>query len=175
MKRMPNLTLRSKLMLAFVGVILFTAAVSIVATGSITKKSFKKYALAADTEQARALAPLLERYYRRASGWTEVESALITDAATLDTMALQMGTGSAMARMMGSETTPMLMWMPPAARVVVVDTDGLIVADTEQLLAGDSYPVSRLQAGIDIDSDGEIVGLSLCRFHDRYLAQSSGV
>ena len=145
-------------MLAFLSVIIFTALVSIVATTTITRSRFQRYSLASDTAQSESLAPVLGRFYRQANGWQSIESSLISDASAMDSMMSHMSSGTMMTGMMGADSDPFLMWMPPASRIVVADTRGRIVADTELALTGETYDAGRLRNGTPIEIDRTRVG-----------------
>ena len=145
-------------MLAFVSVILFAASVSILATASITRNRFAKYALASDIEQAQSLARPLFRYYQQNTGWINLEQLLVSEAEIVGNMSTQMSASSMMRGMMGMQSSSMMMWMPPASRAVVADTSGTVVADTDLSLTGETYADGRLQSGVEIGADGEVVG-----------------
>ena len=153
---MHSLTLKSKLTLAFVGVILFTALVSIIAVGFITNNRFQKYALASAIQQAESLSRFLEDYYAQTGSWDGIESTLVPIGGVAGRMASQAGMASMMRGMMGTAT--MMMWMPPTSRTVIADPSGVIIADTEGLLTGNRYPVPRLKTGIAIGSDDDPLG-----------------
>ena len=157
-------------------IILTGVLVMIVVVNYATASQFRRFVRTSDVTQAQNLSTLLADYYARQGSWQGVES-LFTTASVFrtDTMGGMMGRGM----MEHVATQPEMMqemfdMMRGSAsfidRAVLADAEGLVVADSADILIGqrhsDEHPSGRasgrsLAAGAPIIVQGQEVGTVL--------------
>ncbi len=159
-------SLWTRLMGVFLGVIVVGVIVMVTSVRLSTAAQLRKRVLSGDVAQANALAALLAGYYSQNGGWNGVEDFLAAAPVAQDVSPTNdmMGPG-----MMG----PGMMrnwgeWMgvarttgPLADRVVVLDANGRVVADTGQASLGEQHPAQHLENSTPILLDGKTIGAVL--------------
>ncbi len=147
-------SLRTRLVLSFLGIIVATAGLVVVLARRITADRFAYLVSHTGQMQAFNLAPLFADYYAEVGNWDGVEA--LVDAGLDVRGGWMMGrgrhgagpSGMAMMNAMDSE----------ADRLLLVDADGRVVADSEGRSADLSVPESDLEKGAPITVDGRQVG-----------------
>ena len=140
------------MVLAFGIAILSTALISVLAAATISRLQFTRFALAGDRNQAESLAPTLGALYESYGNWSDVSAAILDGS---DRQAGMMGRmmGGMMGRNPGTMAgMPMMMWLPSGSRLIVVDTQGLIVLDTYRELVGTDIPSRLIGTGVPISA-----------------------
>jgi len=164
-----RLGLFTKLMLAFLVVIVGGGLLAISLTRRTLAGEFTIYTTTNQEQQAEALAPLLGNYYAGQGSWLGVDSLLATTGD--NTMGSMMGDGSdgmMGGMMMGGrwqEQSDMGWWpgmWTMSNRVLVVDSDGRIVADSTAELTDQQLQTEMLQGnGAPIIVNGQQIGTVL--------------
>ncbi len=147
----PRLGLFLKLMGAF---ILILAIVGILVTWQArraTQAEFAIYTTAAGQRQAQFLASTLADYYRSNGRWDGVESVLSSTSGT-------MGHGGMMGGGMMANTN---VWQMMGLRVLVVDSNGRIAADSANEMINVQLDNDNLANGTPILLDGQQIGTVL--------------
>ncbi|MCB9420150.1 MAG: HAMP domain-containing protein [Ardenticatenaceae bacterium] len=146
----PRLGLFFKLMGAF---ILIVAIVGVLVTWQArraTQAEFALYTTAAGQRQAQLLAPTLAEYYRSNGRWDGVE--LVLASGGMMERGGMMGGG-----MMGG----LDMWQMMGLRVLVVDENGRIIADSSGDMTGTQLDSNILADGTPILLDDQQIGTVL--------------
>ena len=162
-------SLWTRLMSVFLGVIVAGVIVMIVSVRLSTAAQLRRRVLSGDVAQANALATLLAGYYSQNGSWNAVDDFLAVAPKAQSTPDGRIGSG-----MMGSEMMgPGMMknwgdWMgvtrttgPLADRVVLLDSNGRVVADTGQASLGEQHPAGHAEKGIPILLEGKTAGTVL--------------
>jgi signal transduction histidine kinase len=158
------------------GVIILTGVVvTFVVINLATASQFRRFVLTGDLIQAQNLSALLADYYARQGSWQGVESLLTTDTAVQSEMMERMisrgmmrGMTLAPARSAGMGPEHMQEMFeatrgsgPSLDRVVLVDANGLVIADSSNVLTGQRHPSQHLAAGVPVLTEGQQVGTVL--------------
>lgn len=147
-----RLGLFARLMLAFLMVIIAGGLVAIALTRQTTAAQFTVYTTTSSRHQAELLAPVLSDFYARQNSWSGVEALLAADSH--DTM------GSMMRR--GQGNGMLGMWSMMGNRLLLVDENGRVLADTENEMIGQQLPADLLQQnGVPILHGEQTVGTVL--------------
>ena len=156
-----------KLMGIFGVIILTGVVVMFFVVNRTTTSQFRRFVRTGDVAQAQNLSVLLVDYYSRQGSWQGVES-LFTTASVFraDSMGGMMGRGmmqhgdmqpgimQEMVDMMrGSESL--------VDRTVLADAKGIVLADSANVLTGQSHPDEHLAAGVPVIVQGQQVGTIL--------------
>jgi signal transduction histidine kinase len=154
----------------FLGVIVVGVIVMVVSVRLSTTAQLRRRVLSGDVAQANALTTLLSRYYSQNGSWDEVGALLASAPQALNSSSgFEMGPGMMGPDMMGSDMMDNWNdWMgvtlntgPIADRVVLLDANGRVVADTGQASLGEQHPEQHLENGTPILLDGKIIGTVL--------------
>lgn len=168
MKRFSRLQLGlfAKLILAFLVVIVGGGLLAIGLARRATAGEFTIYTTANQEQQAQSLVPMLASYYASQGSWAGVNTLLTTpvDAMMDDGM---MGEGHS--DMMGDRVQEQSemgwwsgMWTMTGNRVLLVDNNGHIVADSITELIGKQLPADLLKSsGAPVIVNGQQVGTVL--------------
>jgi two-component system OmpR family sensor kinase/two-component system sensor histidine kinase BaeS len=158
------------------GVIILTGvAVTFIVVNLATASQFRRFVLTGDLIQAQNLSALLADTYARQGSWQGVESLLTTDMAVQSEMMERMiGRGMmrgmtlvpARSAGMGPEHMQEMFEAtrssgPLLDRVVLVDANGIVIADSSNVLTGQRHPKQHLVAGVPIAVEGQQVGTVL--------------
>jgi signal transduction histidine kinase len=165
------LSLFWRLMLAFVVLVVTVAVLVALLTRRATRAEFALYTSVAGEQQAALLAPSLADYYATTGGWAGVDALLDLEPAGQGRggMRGQQGHGNGqaaagMAAMMG-------------LRVLVIDQDGLIVADSQadlgSSLVGQHVTPEDYDSAVPIVAGGSEVGAVLVATGAQNLAPAS--
>jgi two-component system OmpR family sensor kinase/two-component system sensor histidine kinase BaeS len=159
-------SLWTRLMGAFLGVIVVGVGVMVISVRLSTATQVRRRVLSDDVAQANALAPLLASYYDQQDGWNGVEAFLASAPGTPAPQATPWPSG-----MMGPGMGPWMMWQqwaqvtrttgPIAERVVVLNTAGKVVVDTGGASLGEQHPAEHAEGGVPITANGIGVGTVL--------------
>lgn len=153
----------TRLMGVFLGVIILGVIVMVVSVRLTTVAQLKRRVLSDDVAQANALASLLSGFYSQNGDWDGVETFLA------DAPSQAAPTNSQPGDMMG----PQMMWSweewvqvtrtsgSIEDRVVVLDNQGEVIADTGGASLGEQHPSQHAKNGIPIAVGGETVGIVL--------------
>src|SRR3972149_713977 len=125
-------SLWTRLMGVFLGVIVVGVIVMVVSIRLSTASQLRRRVLSNDVAQANALAALLGSYYSQNGGWNEVELYLASVPQAQTPPTLQMGPGMMGPGMMDNSGEWMDLTRSTGSldRVVVLDDDGEVIADT---------------------------------------------
>ena len=140
-------SLRTRLILSFLGVIAATAALVVVLANLITADRFTYLVSNAGQMQARNLAPLFADYYEEARSWDSVET-LMDSYSALSGPAMGHGRRGAMMGMAASG----------GERLLLADAGGQIVADSQGQGLGRVLPAADLDKGAPIVVGEQQVG-----------------
>ncbi|MBP6469686.1 MAG: HAMP domain-containing protein [Chloroflexi bacterium] len=154
MKRSKHfrLGLFARLMLAFLIVIVAGGLVTIWLTRQTTAAQFTVYTTSSSRHQAELLAPVLSDFYAEQNTWSGVDALLAP--ASRDTMGGMMRHGQGNS-MLG-------MWSMMGNRLLVVDENGRVLADTENEMVGQQLPADLLQqTGVPILHGAQTIGTVL--------------
>ncbi|MBK8935457.1 MAG: HAMP domain-containing histidine kinase [Chloroflexi bacterium] len=147
-----RLGLFARLMLAFLMVIIAGGLVAIWLTRQTTAAQFTIYTTTSSRHQAELLAPVLSDFYAGQNSWSGVEALLAADSR--DTM------GGMMRR--GQGNGMLGMWSMMGNRLLLVDENGRVLADTENEMVGQQLPADLLQQnGVPILHGEQTVGTVL--------------
>jgi len=164
-------SLWTRLMSVFLGVIVVGVIVMVVSVRLSTAAQLRRRVLSDDVAQANALATLLAGYYSQNGSWKGVEAFLASapQAQNSSSSGFEIGPGLMGPGMMG----PGMIgdwgnWMqvtrttgPLYDRVVVLDSNGRVVADTSQASLGEQHPAGHVENGAPVLINGETVGTVL--------------
>lgn len=163
-------SLRLKLMGIFAAIIVTGALVTFVVVNLATATQFRRFVLTGDIIQAQNLSAVLADYYARQGSWQGVEALLTTGPDVKPEMESMMGgmMGHGMMRP-GAMGPEMMRDMLDAMRgggslmnrVVLADANGVVIADSAGLMAGQRYSREKVAAGTPILVAGQQVGIVL--------------
>jgi len=159
-------SLWARLTMAFALVILLGATAVIVLVSTITSHEFSLYVTRDSSRWAQWLAPQLAAYYANTGSWAGVQETIVA------TGSMPMMMGSRMEaeemRRMHEDMMGMMpggmnedMWTGMRLRVLVSDSDGVVVADTTGEHTGKALPSDVLAQATPIRVGGEEVGAVL--------------
>ncbi len=159
-------SLWTRLMSVFLGVIVLGVMVMVISVRLSTAVHLRRRVLTSDVAQANALAKLLAGFYSQNGSWNGVEDFLATAPITQDVPSTNgmMGSG-----MMGPGMMPNWGdWLglarttgPLADRLVLLNSNGRVVADTGNANLGEQHPAQHLENGIPILVQDKLVGTLL--------------
>jgi signal transduction histidine kinase len=150
----------------FAVIILTGVVVTFVVVNLATASQFRRFVLTGDLIQAQNLSSLLADFYTQQGDWQEVESLLTTGAAVQSEMMEGMMSHGMMMGMehgpMGSEGMQemfdtMRSSGPLLDRVVLVDANGTVIADSSNVLTGQRHSNQHLAAGVPVMVGGQLV------------------
>jgi len=161
-----RLGLFARLMLAFLIVIVAGGVVTIWLTRQATTAQFTIYTTTSSQHQAELLVPVLADFYAAQGSWSGVETLLTADSR--DTM------GGGMMRH-GQGTGVLGMWSMMGNRLLLVDENGRVLADTENEMVGQHLPTDVLQKnGAPILRGEQTIGTVLVTASLQSTAQNEG-
>ncbi len=154
-----------KLIGAFLLVVLIGALVIYGLTSQATQKAFTLYTTRSGQVWAQRLAPVLADYYAQKGNWQGVESILqqgLSVAGTSGGIGSGQGKGRGMGqgRGFGAQYGGGMGAMADQ-RLILADTQGIVVSDTLGDMAGQQLTTSQLQNGAPILVDSQQVGTIL--------------
>lgn len=149
-----------KLMSLFTLVIIAGVIATIVAINVSVSTQFERFVRSGDLLQAQELAGVLANTYARQGSWVGVETVLSPETQAM------MGPGMMNETQMGGITTAEMIEMMRGSgmggdRVVLVDTQGIVVADTTGSTLGEHHPSDHLSVGQAVVVEGQRVGTVL--------------
>jgi two-component system OmpR family sensor kinase len=159
-------SLSVKLIGAFALVILVGAGITFVVARQAIANQFILYVNQREQLRAESWAPLFASYYQRTGSWTGIESVLseLPSVASPGPMGQgRGGPGQGQNRSGGAPGTPGPHGMGPGAedRVILADSAGQVVLDSEAEIVGQALPSSQLAQGVSVMVDGTRVGTLL--------------
>ncbi len=151
--------LKFRLSLLFLVVVAIGAATTLVLVRRSTETMFRSFVFAGDSEKARAYADILSAFRLERGSWEGVQAFLDEMPALLSKEIAtrirgESGWGS-------SGFAPSTLRSLMADRVVLADSDGMIVADTAKALVGTVHPSAHLDHGIPIMASFQRTGTVL--------------
>jgi len=161
-------SLWTRLMGVFLGVIVVGVVVMITSFRLSTAAQLRRRVLSDDVAQANALAALLAGYYSQSGSWNGVEAYLASASSATQAQATPSPGG-----MMGPGMGPGMMWNwqewfqvtrttgALTDRVVLLDADGKVIADTGGASLGEQHPAQHAQGGAPVVVNGQNVGAVL--------------
>jgi two-component system OmpR family sensor kinase/two-component system sensor histidine kinase BaeS len=135
-----------KLLAAFVIVAAIAVGVVAVTANRITTHQFEIYVSQGKEARAERLAPEFAAYYARTGSWTGVEDWWATLAQEPTTTGR--GPGRGQGQGVGVSTD----------RLLLVDTSGFVILDSQGGLEGEQISDAELAAGVPIEAEGELAG-----------------
>jgi signal transduction histidine kinase len=173
--------LRRRLSLSFLAVSALGAVLSFFLVRGSSESLFRSFVFSGDSAKAKVYAGLLADYYRAEGSWADAQRFLEEFPRMLSDMVS--------ARMHSSRDYAGLPAYTPSSfvdlladRVVVVDANGVIVADTAKQLIGTVHPWRHISHGIPVVVDaknagtilvGSMIDSALTGVSERYLADIS--
>jgi two-component system OmpR family sensor kinase len=156
-------SLNVKLMGAFALVILVGAGITFVVARQAIANQFMLYVNQREQLRAESWAPLFASYYQRTGSWAGVESALSELPSVAGPGAMGRGRGGPGQGQNGSGgmTGPHGMGASAEDRVILADSDGQVVLDSEAEIVGQVLPANQLTQGAPVIVDGKRVGTLL--------------
>ncbi len=174
--------LSRRLTLFFFIVIAFTSLTTLALVRQSTESMFRSFVFSGDSEKARVYASLLGEYWQEKESWEGVQTFLV-EMPDLFSRIIN-------SRIHGKTELPSFPAYPvsqlrvlTADRVVLADTEGMIVADTAGSLLHSVHPSLHLAEGIPVVSNserrgtilvGSMIDSSLTGIAERYLASITG-
>ena len=137
-----------KILAGFMLVALVAVGLVAILANRTTTRQFEIYISQGKLAQAEQLAPAFADYYAQTGSWMGVE-AWIDDLAGLQPTGRGQGRGQGLGRSTVND------------RLLVVDANGLIVADSDGELTGERLSQSEVAAGVPIMVDGQQVSTLL--------------
>ena len=134
-----------KLLVAFVIVAAIAVGVVAVMANRITTRQFEIYVSQGKEERAQRLAPEFAAYYERTGGWVGVDDWWATQA---QESSGGRGSGRGQGQGIGGSSD----------RLLLADTSGLVIMDSQGGLVGEKISDAELAAGVPIEVEGELVG-----------------
>jgi two-component system OmpR family sensor kinase/two-component system sensor histidine kinase BaeS len=149
----PARSLWVKLSVAFLLVVAVAVGTVAVLTNRATTRQFEIYVSQGRQQRAGRLAPDFAAYYARTGSWVGVQEwAGDLSLAVIEEDERRPGGGKGLGRGPGQGSTA------SADRIVLVDTDGLVIADSAGDLVGQHVNDEDLSLGAPIAVEGELVG-----------------
>ncbi len=156
-RRRPQLGFFAKLMGAFIIVVLVVGLLVTWRVGWATQREFDLFASNVSRQQAERLVPLFTAYYELAGGWEGVDELLsIWPGDFAPRRNMPMRPEGMMPGGMGND-----FWRVTEIDVVIVGTDGQVVAASAEEWVGKQVHKEQLAAGAPVWVDGELVGMVL--------------
>lgn len=153
-----------KLVAAFMAVILLGSAIDIWLVSRATQTQFSRYVTSSGQSWAQSLAPTLAAYFSQNGAWDGVE-ALLQNPWQTGVMGRGMMMGNMnMGRGMDNEHMPMSMntvWEMMGLRLLLADSTGRVVADTQNEATGSQLTPVDLAAGEPVLAGDTRVGTLL--------------
>ncbi len=134
-----------KLLLGFMIVAAVAVGVVAVLANRTTTRQFEIYVSQGKQMRAERLAPAFAAYYAQASSWAGVAEWMVGLEQTQ-----QGGRGQGQGRVLGAGSA--------SDRLLLVGTDGRVVADSQGELVGKRLSDMELSIGVPIEVDGQVVG-----------------
>jgi two-component system OmpR family sensor kinase/two-component system sensor histidine kinase BaeS len=147
-----------KLIGAFALVILVGAAITYVVAARTVARQFTLFVSRSQQLRAESLAPLFAGYYAQVGDWTGVET-LLADLPSVATQGQGRGRGQGLGR--GGMGGQGLMGEGLDDHILLADSGGRIVLDSEDDLVGQVLPANGLELGVPVTVDGNRVGTLL--------------
>ena len=153
----PFHSLRVKLLAAFALVVVVAVGTIAVVSNQATTRQFRIYVSRGKQQRAERLAPSLAAYYAQTGGWDGVGEWLAGLAPRTDAQGAQQagglgrGSGRGRGQAIGYD----------GDRLLLVDTEGTVLADSLGALVGEHLPEADLVFGTPIAWQGEAVGILL--------------
>jgi signal transduction histidine kinase len=152
----PFRSLWVTLLAAFVLVVVVAIGATAILANRVTTQQFQIYVSQGKQMQAERLAPTLAAYYARSGGWEGVIQWLAGYDAIQSAGGGQQSGGGGQGRGWGRGQA-----FQTADRLVIVDPDGRVVADSDDELVGRSVSNDELALGASINVDEQRVGTLL--------------
>ncbi len=137
------------------------AAATVVALGvvtvtanAVTARQFDIYSTRSSAIWAAQIAPVLAEQYRQDGDWHQAQDALVNPW-RIPPRTRQPGS---MPNMMGPQGRPANMWGMMNIHVLLIDRDGNVVADSQEVLQGQRVDPDVAQQGTPIVVDSQQVG-----------------
>jgi two-component system OmpR family sensor kinase len=159
-------SLNVKLLGAFALVILLGAAITFVVARQDIASQFMLYVSQREQLRAQTWAPLFADYYARTGSWTGVESVLSSLPSVASPGAVGAGRGGPRHGQNGSTGAagtpgPHGMGPGPEDRVILADSAGQVVLDSQAEIVGQALPANQLEQGVPLTVNGQRVGTLL--------------
>jgi len=142
-----------KLMGAFLLVIAIGAVVISLLTANATRSAFDIYTTRSGQAYAQSLAPSLAEYYIQNGGWNGVDAVLHQQSSGM--MAGMMGQGHGAGY--GRQTQAPMMNLVEQ-RLILTDSQGVVISDTTQEWVGTTLSAGNLQNGVAVMANNQQVG-----------------
>jgi signal transduction histidine kinase len=151
-------SLISKLIGAFLLVIMIGALVIYILTTQATQTAFRIYTTQNSQLWAERLAPDFASYYSQANTWQGVEGYIQANLVSNDIPGM-MGMGSGRAGLGRGAGSSGMGWMGGAdQRLILADAQGKVIADTEQSLLGSQLSADEIASGAPVNVQNQTVG-----------------
>jgi signal transduction histidine kinase len=144
----PLRSLWVKLLAGFLLVAVAAVGLVGVLANRTTAHQFELYVSQGKKQRSERLAPSVAAYYAQAGSWAGVGDWLVAEGAAI----LQSSHGQGAGQGIGSSSPE---------RLIVAETDGRVVADSQEDLVGEKLSAGELALGVPLNVDGQIVGTLL--------------
>jgi signal transduction histidine kinase len=155
------MSLRARIALLVAGVVVGAALAGVVAVRLVAEDRFRSLVAETDRARAEALAPLLGDYFQQAGSWNGVQQA-ISELIPFGGMRMMRGREGRTSQMgaagLGGAANGRAAMAGPGGRIVLVDSRGVVMADTDEVLLGTRHPPTRVLEGIPVRDRSEVVG-----------------
>jgi signal transduction histidine kinase len=152
----------TKLMSAFLFVIVISALIIYLSTIQATQNAFRLYTTQNSHLWSERLSPEFAVFYSRAGSWQGVDAFIQTNLADFGSSGMMngMGFGRGANRGKGQNAGSGGMgWMGGMGqRLILADAQGKVIADTENTLMGSSLTGAELASGSPVNVKGQLVG-----------------
>ena len=151
-----------KLMGAFLLVIGIGATVIAILTSIATKDAFTLYTTRNGQMWAQNLSPILADFYAQSNSWKGVEAVLASNPIGgqlfSDGTGMMMGQGQGRGNGAGRQSTGNGMMAGSGQRVILLDEQNMVIADTQNTLIGSHFSTEQVNSGASILVDNRVVG-----------------
>jgi two-component system OmpR family sensor kinase len=156
-------SLNVKLMGAFALVILLGAAITFFVARQAIASQFLLYVNQRELLRAESWAPLFANYYERTGSWAGAESVLSSLPSVTSPGAMGRGRGGPGQGQNGSSGMAGPHGMGPGAedRVILANSAGQVVLDSQAEIVGQALPPNQLEQGVPLTVNGQRVGTLL--------------
>lgn len=143
----PRISLFVKFMGALLVVVLLVGVLGTLLARRAVESQFQLYVDGNNRRQTDAIAQLLSRYYQRNDSWDGVEAVLNDPLPRLGASGNQ--------NQNQSRPTRHNLWEAMGAQVLIIDNDGIVVADSTEEMEGDEIDAATIRLGSPI-RDGNV-------------------
>lgn len=146
-----------KILTIFTALIISVAVIMLISINLFTTRQFKRFIQDSDVLISRDYSVLLSQYYElHGNSWDNVDMFVHSfQTESKNRMNWIMSGSMDNMEIMNHETSTIF---DESQRIVVLNTEGEIIADTLDLIKGEKHPVDHWNKGMSISLNGKIIG-----------------